>query len=176
MSEITKPIMLDETGKEIVAAILSTDVAQKRIAEINTAAEAAKADVLASIPEDYTNLSERAVENTEKIGELSVDAGYYSDFARIENWTNNAYIAINGATADVTKTEYSATARVALIECKEGDLFTVNATGGNASRAYGFVAENGTIIETAEANTTVNATLSAPAGAKCRKFRRRIGQ
>lgn len=70
MSEITKPIMLDETGKEIVAAILSTDVAQKRIAEINTAAEAAKADVLASIPEDYTNLVEEVSQLSEEIDEL----------------------------------------------------------------------------------------------------------
>ena len=50
-------IISDSTGKEIVAAIQSTDVAQARILEINTAAEAKKNEVLESIPEDYTNLN-----------------------------------------------------------------------------------------------------------------------
>ena len=48
-------IISDSTGKEIVAAIQSTDVAQARILEINTAAEAKKNEVLESIPEDYRN-------------------------------------------------------------------------------------------------------------------------
>lgn len=42
-------IISDSTGKEIVAAIQSTDVAQARILEINTAAEAKKNEVLESI-------------------------------------------------------------------------------------------------------------------------------
>ena len=50
-------IISDSTGKEIVAAIQSTDVAQARILEINTAAEAKKNEVLESIPEDYSNIS-----------------------------------------------------------------------------------------------------------------------
>ena len=48
-------IISDSTGKEIVAAIQSTDVAQDRILEINTAAESKKNEVLESIPEDYRN-------------------------------------------------------------------------------------------------------------------------
>ena len=50
-------IISDSTGKEIVAAIQSTDVAQARILEINTAAEAKKNEVLESIPEDYRNIA-----------------------------------------------------------------------------------------------------------------------
>lgn len=57
MAKVTKPIMTDETGQAIVAAIQSTDVAQVRIAEINQAAEAKKQEVLESIPDDYTDLS-----------------------------------------------------------------------------------------------------------------------
>ena len=49
-------IISDSTGKEIVAAIQSTDVAQARISEINTAAESKKNEVLASIPEDYSSV------------------------------------------------------------------------------------------------------------------------
>ena len=49
-------IISDSTGKEIVAAIQSTDVAQARISEINTAAELKKNEVLDSITEDYSNI------------------------------------------------------------------------------------------------------------------------
>lgn len=49
-------ILSDSTGKEIVAAIQSTDVAQARISEINAAAELKKNEVLESIPEDYNNI------------------------------------------------------------------------------------------------------------------------
>lgn len=49
-------ILSDNTGKEIVAAIQSTDVAQARILEINEAAESKKNEVLKSIPEDYRNI------------------------------------------------------------------------------------------------------------------------
>ena len=59
-------IISDSTGKEIVAAIQSTDVAQARILEINTAAEAKKNEVLESIPEDYSNISK-------EVGELKSD-------------------------------------------------------------------------------------------------------
>lgn len=55
-------IISDSTGKEIVAAIQSTDVAQARILEINTAAESKKNEVLESIPEDYTNLNNDVAE------------------------------------------------------------------------------------------------------------------
>lgn len=48
-------IISDSTGKEIVAAIQSTDVAQARISEINAAADSKKNEVLESIPEDYRN-------------------------------------------------------------------------------------------------------------------------
>ena len=67
-------IISDSTGKEIVAAIQSTDVAQARILEINTAAESKKNEVLESIPEDYTNLNN-------DVNELKGDlVNLYNDF------------------------------------------------------------------------------------------------
>ena len=86
MSDIIKPLMLDETGKAIVEALTQQDMTQQRISEINTAAGTAKqeienkktdsvsavenkttecinaitqkgAETLESIPEDYTTLS-----------------------------------------------------------------------------------------------------------------------
>ena len=64
-------IISDSTGKEIVAAIQSTDVAQARILEINTAAEAKKNEVLESIPEDYTNLNNDVSELKEDLVDLT---------------------------------------------------------------------------------------------------------
>ena len=63
-------IISDSTGKEIVAAIQSTDVAQARILEINTAAEAKKNEVLESIPEDYSNISKEVDELKSDISNL----------------------------------------------------------------------------------------------------------
>ena len=71
-------IISDSTGKEIVAAIQSTDVAQARILEINTAAESKKNEVLESIPEDYSNI-------INEVGELKQDLGV--ERARIDSFT-----------------------------------------------------------------------------------------
>ena len=60
-------IISDSTGKKIVAAIQSTDVAQARILEINTAAESKKNEVLESIPEDYSNISKEVDELKEDL-------------------------------------------------------------------------------------------------------------
>ena len=67
-------IISDSTGKEIVAAIQSTDVAQARILEINTAAEAKKNEVLESIPEDYSNIVNDISELKGEIEALMVNA------------------------------------------------------------------------------------------------------
>ena len=69
-------IISDSTGKEIVAAIQSTDVAQARILEINTAAEAKKNEVLESIPEDYSNISKEVDElKSDLVKNLNADFG-----------------------------------------------------------------------------------------------------
>ena len=66
-------IISDSTGKEIVAAIQSTDVAQARILEINTAAEAKKNEVLESIPEDYSNISKEVDELKSDLDNIDSD-------------------------------------------------------------------------------------------------------
>ena len=71
-------IISDSTGKEIVAAIQATDVAQARISEINTAAELKKKEVLESIPEDYSNLSGDVRNLKSDVSELSGDVSELS--------------------------------------------------------------------------------------------------
>jgi hypothetical protein len=56
MSDITKPIMLDETGRAIVNALMQNDIVAQKTAEISAAADAKLEEVLASIPDDYTAL------------------------------------------------------------------------------------------------------------------------
>ena len=65
-------IISDSTGKEIVAAIQSTDVAQARILEINTAAELKKNEVLESIPEDYISIANEVSELKQDIDDYNV--------------------------------------------------------------------------------------------------------
>ena len=72
-------IISDSTGKEIVAAIQSTDVAQARISEINTAAELKKKEVLESIPEDYSNLSGDVRNLSSDVRELKGDIVFLTD-------------------------------------------------------------------------------------------------
>lgn len=84
-------IISDSTGKEIVAAIQATDVAQARILEINTAAEAKKNEVLESIPEDYSNISK---EVDELKGDLVKSTNvYYIDKSMLDI---GGYLNVNG--------------------------------------------------------------------------------
>lgn len=57
MSEIIKPIMLDETGRDIVNALLQNDIVTHKTAEISAAADAKLKAVLDSIPDDYSTLA-----------------------------------------------------------------------------------------------------------------------
>lgn len=57
MAEITKPIMLDETGKAIVNALMQNDIVTQKTAEIAANAEEIKENVIESLPEDYTALT-----------------------------------------------------------------------------------------------------------------------
>ena len=116
MSSITKPLMLDETGKAIVEALTQQDMTQQRISEINTAAGTAKqeienkktdsvsavenkttecinaitqkgAETLESIPEDYTTLSS-------DVGSLKGDIGNIKEANR-EKWLSKIEILPN---------------------------------------------------------------------------------
>lgn len=76
MSSVTKPLMLDDTAKQIVEALTQREMTQTRIREINEAADAvggaieAKAEEqLARIPE-VTKLQEDVEQNRSDIAVL----------------------------------------------------------------------------------------------------------
>lgn len=59
MSTVTKPLLLDETGKAIVAALQSTEIVQQRVQEIREEAWKIRQDVYDSLPENYDQLLKR---------------------------------------------------------------------------------------------------------------------
>lgn len=58
MSDIIKPLMLDETGKAIVEALTQKEMTQTRIAEIDEAADTAKAAIEAKTDEQVARIPE----------------------------------------------------------------------------------------------------------------------
>lgn len=73
------------------------------------------------------------------------------------------YIALNGATADVTNFVSLSTYDCVVEACVAGDKFTVTCNGQNATRAWGFVDVNGVVLSVADANATPrNLTVTAP--------------
>lgn len=81
------------------------------------------------------------------------------------SYVKNKYIPLDGATADVnTLLDTASNVEVCVAPCSEGDTFLITAySGGNMTRAYGFVASDGTIISTG-AGAYENLDLIAPAG------------
>ena len=81
----------------------------------------------------------------------------------------NKYISLSGSTVPMSdghpayssgETVYSC----GYIACAEGDVFTVNGTGGGATRLWGFVDDEGNILSVADASITESGfTLVAPA-------------
>ena len=59
MSTVTKPLLLNETGIQIVEALQSTDIVRKRVEEINKAAQETLQKLTDSLPPDYNELLER---------------------------------------------------------------------------------------------------------------------
>lgn len=81
-------------------------------------------------------------------------------------YTQYKYIALNGATADVAHPQdTSSMVECCVAPCSEGDVIHVHAVGaGNMTRAWAFVANDGTILDVAPATIiTYNQYLTAPA-------------
>ena len=119
-------------------------------------------DVIASIPQDYTALSN-------SVGDLKSATESITGTKIINHWSApDLYIKLNTDTTDVNSPVVPATpsgVRCLAEPCTEGDLFYVSATGGSASRAYGFVSSNGEVLEREAQNATITLKkIVAPAG------------
>jgi hypothetical protein len=76
------------------------------------------------------------------------------------------YIATNGATADVNTLSNNSTSAVAVVDCSEGDKFTINAQGGAVGKTWAFIASNGTVLSVVANNDPVSAVITAPENAR----------
>lgn len=79
-------------------------------------------------------------------------------------FTPDKYIDTSGATVDINALIDSTTGyKCAVIDATEGDVFTINCTGGNSPRAWCFIDNSGNVISNSIASyTAVNLILSAP--------------
>lgn len=117
-------IISDSTGKEIVAAIQSTDVAQARILEINTAAEAKKNEVLESIPEDYSNISKEVDELKSDLSDSNLLINH--EFTKQDKGVSSSGSFIEGISSS------------GIIRLKKGQIIKLNAYGW--TNAYSMIA------------------------------------
>lgn len=101
----------------------------------------------------------------DEIVSLKEDLSRVSGNSRIQ-FVYGKYIATNGATADVTAYQNNSTSSVAVVECGEGNKFTINAHGGSVGKTWAFVAENGDVLSVVANNDEVHAVITAPANAK----------
>ena len=89
--------------------------------------------------------------------------------AVVVGWSaNKKYIKLNESTATLSPVSTSSNVRYIVIEAQYGDVFTITASGGSASRAYGFVAGSDystpyKVLQVADSNVTLNkAVVIAP--------------
>lgn len=84
-------------------------------------------------------------------------------------FTDGKYVSLSGTTADTDHPSSSTAWRFALVDCKEGDQFTVHALGSSSIQAYGFVTGTESpytiIIKSAANSTPVNGVVRAPKNA-----------
>lgn len=114
MSEIIKPLFLDETGKAIVEALTQREMTKTRIAEINAAADAAKSGIetktdeqveriteVTALAEDVNQLKEDLVEliGFDKSADITFIEGEYVDHVgnikTYDSWHRTDYIELH---------------------------------------------------------------------------------
>lgn len=149
---------------EGINAVAQESTAQQ-ISDIQAAGSAQIAAVqqkgtqtIASIPDDYTALSNEVSQLSEDIADIT---GCYP-LQKVDGM----YIPLNASTTDISNPVSNAGYSYSLVACAAGDVFTVSAEGGSTPRAWGFVNDSGAVLFVAPSNTTVNnAAVTAPENA-----------
>lgn len=104
--------------------------------------------------------------NKKKTKAASDAIGKITGNVLVDATSENAYIDLSSSTADVTAPVYSYGSMYAVISCDPGDVFTITTHGGSSGRAYGFIDDEGNVLEAAPASTNYdNYTVVAPADA-----------
>ena len=106
--------------------------------------------------------------NSAQFTEIKADLGDVTGIIRIPLYAKNRYIDLSGTSVvmvdGVPQLTTGATAySVYMMQCSEGDFFTINGTGGSTTRLWGFVSSTGTILSKAPASkTATNLVITAP--------------
>lgn len=113
----------------------------------------------------YAKLDANLKGEVDQISELKSAIDDITGNSIIEMSESGRYINLSGTTADVNNPSTTTNhVRCGVVRCAQGDVFTVSASGGYGSRAYGFVAQDGNILRVApELYTCDNLLLIAPA-------------
>ena len=133
----------------ITAAKLASGVIDNTLATSGAAADAkATGDALSALEDQFT----------EETDQLKADLGAYT-------WNRKGYI--NLTTDPVVLTPTANTGIDCLVaDCAAGDVFTVTASGGATSRAWGFLDSGNHVLTVADANTQVEGLeIAAPSNA-----------
>lgn len=100
------------------------------------------------------------------IGDLKSEITEITGNEQFSDWVGNKkYIDLSGTSVDVSSPYTSSTSnlRCMLVKASEGEIFTVTATGGTKSRAYGFLDANGLIRDKAASSVTLTEeVITAP--------------
>lgn len=85
----------------------------------------------------------------------------------ITGWVLNKYINTSGSTVDMDSPSSSLTGfAYAIVQCQEGDKFTINGTGASSARLWAFVDSSSNVLSKANASVTAsNLVLTAPENA-----------
>lgn len=123
------------------------------------AVQAKGAETIASIPEDYTALSDDVDDLKSAFSESTGNKEII--------FTPGGFIPCAIETGiDINTPTLNQNYRYAVVPCVAGDLFTVSATGGASGRAWAWIDIDGNLIQNAPANNTVeNKLLTAPENA-----------
>ena len=129
-----------------------------KLTEVLSAIDTKKQQTLADIPDDYTTLSS-------DVSDLKSATGA----SVITGWTEGAYIKTNvsiGAKVNLTPTALAGY-RYVVLDCEEGDTFTVTVAGASTPRAWAFADTDDLLLT--NSNSMANpreVVLVAPTGAK----------
>ena len=108
MSEIIKPLILDETGKAIVEALTQREMTKTRIAEINAAADAAKSGIETKTDEQVERITE-VTALAEDVNQLKADLNKLVTGTIYGQLIKDSYVEEDGTITDFTnwyRTDY----------------------------------------------------------------------
>ncbi len=108
-----------------------------------------------------TNLNQKieAVENAQNASIRNLSQKH-------DIWTSGKYLNTSGDTVNISTAASAQDFGYMVLECSEGEVFTVVGTGGSAARLWAFASDAGNILSKSDVSLNGEFMLTAPAGSK----------